>query len=273
MTLSNPTATLDNGRTTAATHRNLVKLYFTELRLEFLKLLRLPIYSVATIAFPVMFYILFGGIYGSGEAQGINVGRYMVGTFGAVGVLSAAMFGFGVGVASERGQGWMRLKRVSPMPPLAYFVAKIGMALVFSTITVIAVSLVGIISGLASFGVLEWLAMYATLMVGVAPFAALGLAVGYVFGPNSAPMVLNLIYMPMAFASGLWMPIEFLPGFVQNIAQYLPTYHYVQLVLSNLGAEALASQGTHILMLGITSAVCIALAIWAYFRDEGKTYG
>lgn len=274
MSLSNPHATLaSDAPAVGAVKRNLLNLYFTEVRLEFLKLLRMPIYSVSVIAFPVMFYILFGSIYGSGETQGVLVGRYMVGTFSAVGVVSAAMFGFGVGVASERGQGWMRLKRVSPMPPLAYFVAKIAMALLFSTIAVAAVTLVGLISGLAHFGLIEWLRMYGALMLGVFPFAALGLAIGYLFGPNSAPVVLNLIYMPMAFASGLWMPIELLPSFIQRIAEYLPTYHYAQLVLSNLGASAFAPFATHLLLLGLTTLVCVGLAVWAYFRDEGKTYG
>lgn len=253
--------------------RNLLALYLTEIRLEFLKLLRMPMYSISVIVFPVMLYVLFGSIYGGGEAQGILAGRYMVGTFSAVGVLSAAMFGFGVGVASERGQGWLLLKRVSPMPPLAFFVAKIAMAFIFATIAVVGVTLVSLITGMASFEFVDWLKMYGMLMLGVFPFAGLGLAVGYLFGPNSAPVVLNLIYMPMAFASGLWMPIEFLPAIVQRVADYLPTYHYAQLVLSTIGAEPLASQGTHLLMLGATTVVCLALATWAYFRDEGKTYG
>ena len=259
--------------TATPARRNFLAMYLTEIRLEFLKLLRVPIFSISVIGFPVMFYVLFGSIFSTGEAQGILSGLYMVGTFSAVGVLSAAMFGFGIGVASERGQGWMRLKRVSPMPPLAYFVAKIVMAFLFASIAVVAVTAVALIGGLASFTLLEWLSMYGMLMIGVFPFAGLGLAVGYLFGPNSAPVVLNLIYMPMAFASGLWMPIEFLPGFIQRIAEYLPTYHYAQLVLRTIGAEALAPASRHLLMLAVLTVVFLGLAVWAYFRDEGKTYG
>ncbi len=269
MTVTTATATA----TALPARRNLLALYLTEVRLEFLKLLRMPMYSISVIVFPVMLYVLFGSIYGSGEAQGILAKRYMVGTFSAVGVLSAAMFGFGAGLASERGQGWMRLKRVSPMPPLAFFVAKVAMAIAFATIAVVGVTLLAIVTGMASFEFGDWLRMYGVLMLGVFPFAGLGLAVGYMFGPNSAPVVLNLIYMPMAFASGLWMPIEFLPAIIQRVADYLPTYHYAQLVLSTIGAQPLASQGTHLLMLGATTVVCLALAVWAYFRDEGKTYG
>ena len=68
---------------------------------------------------------------------------YMLATYGAFGVIGCALFGFGVGVAIERGQGWMRLKRVSPMPALAYFVAKIAMSASFATVIVAALFVLG----------------------------------------------------------------------------------------------------------------------------------
>ena len=49
----------------------------------------------------------------------------MLATYGAFGVIGAALFGFGVSVAVERGQGWMRLSGSRRCPRLAWFVAKI----------------------------------------------------------------------------------------------------------------------------------------------------
>lgn len=253
--------------------RNLIRIYVTEARLEFLKLLRIPMYSISVLAFPILFYTLFGSIYGGQQTQGMMVGRYMVGSFSAAGVLSAALFGFGIAVATERAQGWMLLKRVSPMPALAYFFAKTSMAAVFSALSVISLTLVSIALGLSRFGFLEWLAMLGVLLLGVLPFAGLGVALGYLFGPNSAPVVINLIYTPLAFASGLWIPIEVLPGFIRKLSTYLPTYHYGQLVVSTIGAEPSGSLTVHLLVLLISTAAFLALAVFAYFRDEGKTFG
>jgi len=258
---------------TAPRRRNLLKLLATETRFEFLKLLRLPIYSVATLAFPLMFYLIFGSFYGDAQAQGIGVSRYFLATFGASGVLSAALFSFGVGVASERGQGWMRLKRVSPMPPIAYFLAKIGMALLFGLLVVVIITAAGMIAQGVRVGILDWLSMLGVLLTGALPFGALGLAIGYMFGPNSAPVVLNLLYMPMAFASGLWMPITLLPPVVQNIAQYLPTYHYAQLAIGTVGATPLGDSARHALILAAFTVLFLVVAVIAYKRDEGKTYG
>lgn len=253
--------------------RNLLRLIATETKFEFLKLLRLPIYSVATLAFPLMFYLLFGTFYGNFEAQGLLVSRYMVATFAAGGVLSVALYAFGVGVASERGQGWMLLKRVSPMPAIAYFLAKIGMALLFGALVVILITVAAMLMHGVRIGFGDWLAMFGILLVGAFPFSALGLALGYLFGPNSAPVVINLLYMPMAFASGLWMPITVLPPIVQDIAPYLPSYHYAQLALGTIGAAPMGNSVTHALILAAFTLAFLVIAVAAYKRDEGRTYG
>ncbi|HEX7001882.1 MAG TPA: ABC transporter permease [Trueperaceae bacterium] len=265
--------TVPTTATAAPPRRNLLKLLASETKFEFLKLLRLPVYSVATLAFPLMFYLIFGTFYGSGQAQGIDVSRYLMATFGAAGVLSAALFSFGVGVASERGQGWMRLKRVSPMPPIAYFLAKIGMALLFGAMVVVVVTAAGMITQGVRIGILDWLSLLGVLLTGALPFGALGLALGYMFGPNSAPVVLNLLYMPMAFASGLWMPITILPPVVQSIAKYLPTYHYAQLAISTVGATPIGDSARHALILVGFTVLFLIVAVIGYKRDEGKTYG
>jgi len=81
----------------------------------------------------------------------------------------------------------------------------------------------------------QWVLLLVTMMLGAAPFCAIGCALAYLVGPNSAPAVTNLIYLPMSFASGLWVPLEALPKFVQNIAPALPPYHLGRMALRILG--------------------------------------
>ena len=213
-----------------------VRVYALEAQTEILKAWRLPVYSVFTLVFPLMFYTIFGLTFGGESAGAVEVAAYLLATYGAFGVIGASLFGFGVGVASERGQGWLRLKRASPMPPGAYFTAKIAMAVIFSLLVVLGLFALGF--GL--FGVrlpaATWGALLGTLLAGSLPFCAMGLALGYLVGPNSAAAVVNLVYLPMVFASGLWIPVEQLPGFMQRFAPALPPYHYAQLALSALGA-------------------------------------
>ena len=49
----------------------------------------------------------------------------------------------------------------------------------------------------------------------------LGLTIGSLAGPNSAPATVNMIYMPMAFCGGLWIPFDFLPKAIQQAAPLL----------------------------------------------------
>lgn len=259
--------------TAALDKRNLLRIYLLEAKHEFLKAWRLPVYSIFTLAFPLMFYLIFGLTFGGQSAGSVVVATYMLATYGAFGVIGAALFGFGVGVATERGQGWMRLKRASPMPPAAYFVAKIVMALIFGALVVLGLFTLGFLLFGVRLPPLDWLSLLGTLLVGVLPFCAMGVALGYISGPNSAPAVVNIIYLPMVFASGLWIPIEQLPGFMQSIAPFLPPYHYAQLALSTIGADRGGSAWLHVAALVGFTVLFLAIAVWAYKRDEGKTYG
>src|SRR5690606_6976623 len=105
-----------------------------------------PAYAIPSIAFPIVFYTMFGLVFG-GRIGSVPMSAYLVATYGAFGVIGAALFGFGVGVAIERGQGWMVLKRATPMPPLAFFTGKLFVAMVFASIIVVLLIGLAIFAG------------------------------------------------------------------------------------------------------------------------------
>jgi ABC-2 type transport system permease protein len=221
-----------------------------------------------------MFYLLFGILFGGGRPAGsTTVATYLLATYGTFGVIGCALFGFGVGVAVERGQGWMTLKRATPMPPFAYFVAKLAMAALFGAIIVFLLAVVGVTLGGVSLAPATWLRLFLVLTAGTIPFSALGLALGYLAGPNSAPAIVNLVYLPLSFASGLWIPIEMLPSFMKSIAPALPPYHLAQLALASVGAGAGAPMWSHLAALAGFTFVGLALASIAYRRDEDANWG
>jgi ABC-2 type transport system permease protein len=246
--------------------------FVNEARFDLLKMLRMPMYSVASIAFPVMFYILFGVVFGRQGGQGREVARYLLGSYGAFGVIGASLFGFGAGVATERGQGWIAVKRASPMPPSAYFVAKLTTCVVFSLAIVVALMIVAVTAGGVSLSAGQAGGLLAVLVVGSLPFCALGLALAYFAGPNSAPAIVNLVYLPLSFCSGLWIPVNMLPHFLQKVAPALPPYHLGQLALTVLGFGRGSVIG-HITGLIGATAVGLGLAYLGFQRDEQKSYG
>lgn len=248
--------------------------YALEAKYEFLKHVRMPAYAIPSIAFPVMFYLLFGVMFGGGRpAGGTTVATYLLATYATFGVIGAALFGFGVGVAVERGQGWMLLKRATPMPPFAYFTAKVAMAMVFGAVIIALLVVVGTWLGGVRLSVSELTALTGTLVLGAIPFCALGLAIGYFAGPNSAVAIVNLVFMPMAFASGLWIPVEMLPPVVKSMSPFLPPYHLAQLALGTIGSGVGAPAWTHVVTLAGFTALGLGFAWIGYRRDEDRTWG
>jgi ABC-2 type transport system permease protein len=252
--------------------RRLLRIYALEAWYEWIKMVRLPAYAIPTIAFPLVFYLVFG-VAMKAQAGGFDIARYLLATFGAFGCMNAALFNFGVSIAIERGQGWLLFKRATPMPPFAHLVGRLMVSWVFSLLIVASLFAVGFAVGGVRMAPVSWLALGGVLIAGAPAFAAFGLALGYWVGPNSAPAVVNLIAMPMAFLSGLWIPLVALPHTLRTLAPWLPPFHYAQLALRVLGMNPGGSVWVDVTYLVVFTAVALVAARAGFRRDEGRTYG
>jgi ABC-2 type transport system permease protein len=238
---------------------NTLRIFRKETKYEFLKLMRTKSFSLSTIGFPVMFYVLFGIANHSAYAGGIHVAKYMLGSYACFGLIGAALFGIGVGVASELAAGWLELKRASPMPAPAYLFAKCASAVAFGLLIVSILTAIALAFGGVSLTSTELIKMLGMTIVGSVSFASMGLLLALLVPANAAPAIVNLIYLPMSFLSGLWMPLRFMPHWLQAIAPALPTYHLSQLMLSIFGYQDSMSLAVHwnaligftLLMLGL----------------------
>jgi ABC-2 type transport system permease protein len=257
-----------------ASERNLWRIYALEAKYELLKMMRLPMYAIPTLAFPLMFYLLFGVAMGGRSAGPVSLAAYLLATYGAFGIMGVALFGFGVGVAVERGQGWLLFKRATPMPPPAYFAGKLAMVVLFGTVLTASLFTLGATAGDVHMQAGQWAALAGVLIAGALPFGAFGLAIASWVGPNSAPAIVNVIYIPLAFASGMWVPMKALPRFFQALAPWLPSYHFSQLALGVMGADdGRFSWMASAAALAVFGAASLLFARIGYRRDEGKTFG
>ena len=231
--------------------------YLAEAHYDLLQTFRQPAFAVPTLLFPAMFYLFFGIVFGSRS----GLASYLVATYGAFGVIGTALFGFGVSVAVARESGELRLKRVAPVPPFAFLGAKVTTCLVFSLLVVIELFVLASIFGGVRFPRLEWLGLAAVLLLGALPFAALGLAIGTHTSGQGAPALINLVYLPTAFLSGLWIPIEVMPEVLRLLAVVLPPYHLAQLALGVVGQGAGQPAALHVAVLAATTLISLAVAL------------
>jgi ABC-2 type transport system permease protein len=242
---------------------NTPRIFRKESKYEFVKLLRTRTFTLATIGFPVMFYIIFGLANRHAVADGVHIATYMLASYACFGLIGSALFGIGVGLSSDLAAGWLELKRSSPMPVSAYLFAKCCSAVAFGLIIVSILTIIGIAFGDVHISAPELAKMLGMTMIGSVSFASMGLLIALLVPANAAPGIINLIYLPMSFLSGLWVPIKFMPHWLQGFAPLLPTYHLSQIMLSIFHYNDAMSLTTHwnaligftLLMLGISRLI------------------
>lgn len=237
--------------------RRVIGAYLAEARAECLRYMRAPSFMLPIMLFPTLFYLLFGIVMG--KSEGADATRYLLVSYGVFGVMSPGLFGFGVSLALERDGGLLTYKRALPMPPGAYLLGKMLMAMVAATVVIVLLLIMGFALGHVTLSVGQAGALLLMGMLGVLPFCALGMLVGTLIKGQGAPGMLNLVYLPMSFLSGLWIPIGMLPHVLQQIAPIWPSYHLQRLGLVALGL-AQGGVGTHVGVLIGFALVCFVIA-------------
>lgn len=221
--------------------------YLQEMRSECLRYLRNPGFLLPTLLFPTVFYLMFGVLLARNN-NGADAARYLLAAYATFGVMAPGLFGFGVSLALERDTGLLTLKRALPMPPAAYLIGKMVMAMLVAAIVAVLMLALAVWVAHVPLSVQQMLQLFVVELLGVLPFCALGLLVGTLVKGQGAPGLINMVYLPMAFASGLWFPLAALPKVLQQVAPIWPSYHLNQLALSAVGLND-ASGLPHVLVL------------------------
>jgi len=244
---------------------NIFKIYYLEAKTETTRLFRTPGFMLPTLLFPLMFYVFFGVVFSMDPG---TMPTYLMITYSVFGVIGPALFSFGVGIAIERGQGWFDLKEVSPMPASAYIVSRVTLTFIFSAAIILLLFGIAFAFGGVRLMIGQWLALAFIFIVGSLPFCAIGMTLGLYLKASSAPATVNLIYLPMGFLSGLWLPINLLPEFLQQFANALPPYHLAQLALKVTDMDIGKPILRHLAVLAAYTLVFVALALMAYNKKD-----
>jgi ABC-2 type transport system permease protein len=211
----------------------LLHAYWVEARYEVLRTLRTPAFLIPTIALPVMLYVFFGIVLHGDKPTPPQIALQVLSGFTMFSVIGPGVFGLGIGFAMERQHGIVTLKRAQPMPFAANLIAKL-----FSSMSIALIVITLLITIATTFGHVELTLVQAARtalvgVLGVVPFCALGLLIGSFVSGNGAPAVVNLIFFPMIYLSGLF-PFP-MPKALQTAAMIWPAFHLNQLSLAALG--------------------------------------
>ena len=243
----------------------LTRVYWLETKFEWLKTIRNPAFSLPVILFPTLFYLFFGVVM---NQQNMQASIYLLCTYGVFGVMGPALFSFGAGLAVERGKGWLDIKQASPMPASALIVSRVCVSMGFSVVILLTLGAIAYLVAGVDLSFHQSSLLLTILVLGSLPFCLLGLALGFILKAESAAAIVYIIYLPMAFLSGLWLPISMLPSALQSVANYLPAFHLSQLALKVTGQDVGGSVVTHLVILAAFSAMFAGLAMFVMKKRQ-----
>ena len=214
----------------------ILRAYAKEVKYESLRMLRSPAFAIPFLILPVPVYLFFGVVLaGPAVAKNPAAANYLFSGFSVFAVMGPALFGAGCALAVERDAGFLKLKRALPAPGGAYLLAKMLMSMVFAALAMASMLAAAILAGSVSLTIDQLLIIAVVMIVGAVPFCAIGLFIGSCTSGSSAPAFANIVFLPMLWLSGLFIP---LPTVLEKWAVIWPAFHLNQVALGSAGVSA-----------------------------------
>jgi ABC-2 type transport system permease protein len=240
----------------------------TYTRFEVLRAFRNRRFFVFSIGFPLVLYFViaapnrgqhdFGG-------SGIDAPLYLMVGLTAFGTMNAVL-GTGARIAAERSTGWNRQLRLTPLSSRAYFRTKVLTAYLTAMTTIVLLYAAGALLGVR-IAPGRWIEMTLLMLIGLIPFAALGILIGHLIGLDSIGPAMGGVTALLGLLGGVWFPIAS-SGAMHDIAVALPSYWLVQASHVAIGGGAWRSTGWLVVLAWSIGAAL--LAAWAYRRDTSR---
>jgi len=230
-----------------------VSVFAHELRAQQLLFWRNREAAFFTFLLPVIFFLIFGSIYGDSiiTKEHIRAAPFLQAGMIGYGVAATCFAGLGISFVVRRESGVLKRIRSTPLPPHTYIAAVLASTFVVFLIEAVLIIVLGRVLFDVAFPDRPFSLLF-TLALGAATFAALGLGItGFVRSAEGSSAVINAVYLPMALISGTFFTPKEYPGFLAAIANVLPLTHFTELtrnvmvrhehVWSNLDAIAVVT--------------------------------
>ena len=211
-----------------------------------------------TILLPLLFLVIFVGVFGNTPVGPMHVrsATYFVPGIAAMGVMAPSFTNLVISITSERESGILKRRRATPVEAWVLIAARTLTAMAVSMATVAILILVGWLAYGVQLPASTIPGVVVTGLAGSATFCILGYALASVIGSADAaqPMV-QAITLPLYFISGVFIPNISLPGWLQSVASVFPVQHLAD------GLHNAFNPGVH--GTGIVWADLGMLALWA----------
>jgi ABC-2 type transport system permease protein len=220
---------------------------------------------VFSLVFPLVLFYLGAGNNLHAREDGISFPLYyMVGMI-AFGTIMAVVAG-GSRIALDRSLGWARQMRITPLSVGAYFGAKLITSYLMALVSLVLISMAGTSLGVhLSPG--HWALLAGLVLVGIAPFAVLGILMGNLLSADSMGPALGGVVTLFALLGGSFGQL-FASGALHQVIRGLPSYWIVQASASAFGGHSWPLEGW--IVVAAWTAGLGLLARFVYQRDTAR---
>lgn len=196
-----------------------------------------------------------------------NYFQFMAPGIIAMVVVMAVMIGLATSISREKELGTLDGILVAPISRLCII---LGKALSQTTRGLLQGSIVLLLSiflfGVKIYGSIPLVALL--LFLGVFSFIGLGILISAIAaGQETAMMIMMTLTFPMIFLSGVFFPIEQMPGFMQIISRILPLTYAIEalrkVIILGAGISSLGKELTILITFG---TITLAIAVPAFKR-------
>jgi ABC-2 type transport system permease protein len=234
-------------------------------RYELLRTFRNRRFFIFALIFPLILFYLVAGSNRHAHLDGISFPLYYMAGMMAFGSMSAVLAG-GARIALERTAGWTRQVRISPLSMVAYLRAKLLSAYLMALLSVLLLSLAATTLGV-HLNVGDWLLMVGLILLGLIPYAVMGIALGNLLTTDSMAPAQGGITALFSILGGSFGPIA-KHGALHQISSLLPSYWITQASRTVLDGHVWAGKG--FLVIAVWTAAMIRLAMVAYARSGAR---
>jgi ABC-2 type transport system permease protein len=190
-----------------------------------------------TAVMPLIFLVLFVAIFGNGQTKvgdhEIKSATYYVPAILTLALLNATFVNLTIWLTITRERGQLKRVRATPVSAWVVIAGRALTALAVAGVMVVIVGLFGVLLyGVRLPGSTLPGALIA-LVVGTLSLAALGFAAASIVpSENAAPPIANVLVLPLEFISGIFVPSNQIPDWMNTVAGVFPVKPLFDAVLT-----------------------------------------
>jgi ABC-2 type transport system permease protein len=239
-----------------------VGLVLVQTRYALLATLRTPRAMLFGALFPIIFLLLFNSLFSQGEDQTTTVAGH---TIDVHSYFTAGLIAYALALScfstplmslvSARERGQLKRQRGMPPPEWTFVAAQVLRSVAFA----LTVGAVMIAIGIVFYGVdlpartVPGFVIY--LALGTATLSALGVAAtSLAKNEDSAQPIGAFTVVMLSFVSGIFIQLDTLPNFLQEVGRLFPLYHLAQGLQSTVATDPSG--------IGVSGRDIAALVIW-----------